>query len=84
MPTSEKFCLRWNDFQDNVNTAFASLRNDNNFTDVTLAFEDGHQVEAHKVILATSSPLFENVLKRNKHSDKFGLNGRYMFAYINA
>ena len=40
MPTSEKFCLRWNDFQDNVNTAFASLRNYNNFTDVTLAFEE--------------------------------------------
>ena len=35
--------------------------------DVTLACEDGKQVEAHKVILASSSPFFHNFLKRNKH-----------------
>jgi len=28
------------------------LKEDNNFADVTLACEDGQQVEAHKVILA--------------------------------
>jgi len=64
---SEKLCLKWNDFQDNINTAFGSLRNDNDFTDVTLACEDGQQVEAHKVILAASSPFFQNLLKINKH-----------------
>ena len=68
MSTSEKLCLRWNDFQENVNSAFLSLRKDNDFTDVTLACEDGHQVDAHKVILAASSPFFENLLKRNKHA----------------
>ena len=68
MSTSEKFCLRWNDFQDNVSTAFVDLRKDNYFTDITLACEDGHQVEAHKVILAASSPFFQNLLKRNKHA----------------
>ena len=68
MPTSEKFCLRWNDFQENVNTAFRDLRKDSDFTDVTLACEDGHQIEAHKVILASSSPVFQNLLKRNKHA----------------
>ena len=68
MPTSEKFCLRWNDFQENVNTAFASLRKDTNFTDVTLACEDGYQVDAHKVILIASSPFFHNLLKKNKHA----------------
>ena len=64
---SEKLCLKWNDFQDNTNTAFGSLRNDNDFADVTLACEDGQQVEAHKVILAASSPFFQTMLKRNKH-----------------
>ena len=68
MPTSEKFCLRWNDFQENVNTAFRDLRKDSYFTDVTLACEDGQQGEAHKLILASSSPFFQNVLKRNKHA----------------
>ena len=68
MPTSEKFCLRWNDFQENVNTAFAALRKDSDFTDVTLACQDGYQIEAHKVIMAASSPFFQNLLKKNKHT----------------
>ena len=65
---SEKLCLKWNDFKDNVLTAFGSLREDQDFADVTLVCEDGKQVEAHKMILAASSPFFENILKRNKHS----------------
>ena len=52
---SEKLCLQWNDFQENIESAFVNLREDNDFTDVTLACEDGQQVEAHKVILAASS-----------------------------
>ena len=52
---SEKLCLQWNDFKENVITAFGSLRDDKDFSDVTLACEDGQQVEAHKVILAASS-----------------------------
>ena len=35
---------------------------------MTLACEDGQQVEAHKVILAASSPFFEQILQQNKHS----------------
>ena len=64
---SEKLCLQWNEFKENVIFAFGSLREDNNFADVTLACEDGQQVEAHKVILATSSPFFKMLIGRNKH-----------------
>ena len=65
---SEKLCLQWNDFQDNVKSAFGNLRDSSDFVDVTLACEDGHQIEAHKVILAASSPFFQAILMRNKHS----------------
>ena len=65
---SEKLCLQWNDFKENVITAFGSSREDNNFADVTLACEDGQQVEAHKVILVASSPFFKELLRKNKHS----------------
>ena len=65
---SEKLCLQWNDFQENVKSSFAKLRGIADFIDVTLVREDGHQIEAHKVILAASSPFFETVLKKNKHS----------------
>ena len=64
---SEKLCLQWNDFQENVKVAFRNLRGDETFTDVSLACEDGQQVEVHKVILAASSPFFKKLLERNKH-----------------
>ena len=65
---SEQLCLQWNDFKENVNTAFEKLRNDKEFTDVTLVCEDGQQLEAHKVIMASSSPFFEKILQKSKHS----------------
>ena len=64
---SEKLCLQWNDFQENVKIAFENLREEKDFADVTLACEDGQQLEAHKVILAASSPFFQKLLGRNKH-----------------
>ena len=64
----EKLCLQWNDFNENITSIFESLREDNNFADVTLACEDGKQIEAHKVILVASSPLFKKILIGNKHT----------------
>ena len=65
---SEKLCLQWNDFQDNVKSAFGNLRESSDFADVSLACENGQQIEAHKVILAAPSPFFQSILKRNSHS----------------
>ena len=64
---SEKLCLQWNDFQDNIKSAFQSLREDTDFSDVTLVNEDGQEVEAHKAILAASSPFFKGLLRKSKH-----------------
>ena len=68
MGSSEKLCLQWNDFRENVTSAFRDLRGDRELADVTLACEDGSQIEAHKVVLASSSPFFMELLKRNKHA----------------
>ena len=67
MGTSEKFCLRWNDFEANISSAFCDLKEEKDFADVTLVCAEG-QVDAHKVILAASSPFFKRVLKENPHS----------------
>ena len=64
---SEKFCLRWNDFESNISVAFRELRNDSDFFDVTLACDD-EQIQAHKVILSACSPFFRTVLRRNPHA----------------
>jgi len=66
--SSEKFCLRWNDFETNISTAFRELRDDKDFFDVTLACDDD-QIQAHKVILSACSPFFRNILRRNPHQN---------------
>ena len=68
MNNSDKLCLQWNDFRANISASFGHLRTDGDLTDVTLACEDGSQVEAHKVVLAASSPFFMDLLKKNKHN----------------
>ena len=67
MGSSGKFCLRWNDFERNIRSAFYDFKEEKEFADVTLACADG-QVESHKLILAASSPFFKRVLKKNPHS----------------
>ena len=67
MSSAEKLCLQWNDFQENILSSFKDLRLEKEFTDVTLACEDGQQIEAHRIVLTSSSPLFKNLLKANKH-----------------
>ena len=62
---SEKLCLQWNDFKEIVNSAFGKLRDDKGFTDVTLVCEDGQQMEAHKGIVASSSPFFEKMRQKS-------------------
>jgi len=66
MAQSEKFCLRWNDFESNISAAFRELRDDKDFFDVTLACDD-EQIQAHKVILSACSPFFRDILRRNHH-----------------
>ena len=67
MRNIEKLCIKWNDFQANLNSAFGGFRNDLEFADVTLVSDDGKQFETHKIILASSSPFFMEVLRKNKH-----------------
>jgi len=65
---SEKFCLRWNDFESNISSAFRELREDKDFFDITLACEN-ETIQAHKVILSACSPFFRGVLRRYPHQN---------------
>ena len=73
--SSEKFALRWNDFESNICQAFKSLRDERELCDVTLACEDDHEVEAHRVILASCSPFFAKIFKRYKDKPLLYLKG---------
>jgi len=64
--SDEKFCLRWNDFETNISSAFKDIREDKDFFDVTIAC-DNNQIQAHKVILSACSPFFRYILKQHPH-----------------
>ena len=63
---SDKICVKWDNPNYCEQGAFQIFRKYNEFSDVTLAFEDGPQLEAHKVILAACTPFFREILKRSK------------------
>ena len=52
----------------NLCSAFRELRDDEDFVDVTLAWDD-ERIQAHKVILSACGPFFRNVLRRNLHQN---------------
>ena len=54
--------IQWNGFAENVHSAFGKLRQETEFTDVTLVCEDGEKIDSHKIILSAASPLFEKVM----------------------
>ena len=68
--------LTWDQFEQNVKQSFNILLQNQEFCDVTLACEDGHQIEAHKVVLTAGSSFFRNILLQAKHPHPFiYLNG---------
>ena len=77
---SEKFSLKWNDFQKNVSQSFGLLRQEEDLFDVTLVSEDEIQIPAHKLVLSASSSFFKSILRKNAHSHPLlylgGVNSR--------
>ena len=66
-PATEKFALRWNDFESNICQAFKRLKDDRDLCDVTCVCEDDQEVEAHKVVLASCSQFFDKIFKKYKN-----------------
>nr|XP_029728659.1 broad-complex core protein isoform X3 [Aedes albopictus] len=62
MVDTQHFCLRWNNYQSSITSAFENLRDDEDFVDVTLAC-DGRSLKAHRVVLSACSPYFRELLK---------------------
>lgn len=65
---SEKFSLKWNDYQSNWNRSLSELRNDSDLADVTLISDDKVKFSAHKVVLSSCSNMFKFILKGHNQS----------------
>ena len=59
-------CLQWNEFETNLGTSLRHLRDQKCFFDVTIACEEG-QIRAHKIVLSSSSLLFQKILCNNPY-----------------
>ena len=65
---TEKFNLKWNDFESNASQSYKRFRNETYLHDVTLVSDDFKQVPAHKLVLSASSEYFKSVLQQTKQS----------------
>ena len=66
---SEKFCLKWNDFQPTVSKSLADFRKEEDLFDITLVSDDEIQLPAHKLVLSACSSFFKGILRKNLHSN---------------
>jgi hypothetical protein len=60
----QQYCLRWNNYQNNLTNVFDQLLQSEAFVDVTLSCE-GHSLKAHKVVLSACSPYFQSLFFDN-------------------
>ena len=66
---SEKFSLKWNDYQPNWNKSLSELRNQSDLSDVTLISDDKVKFSAHKIILSACSNMFKFIFKDSTHAN---------------
>ena len=67
MNNMDKWCLKWNEFDTSIREYLRIIREDQRLFDVTLVTDDGHHMQAHKIILSAGSQFFSDIfLKCNK------------------
>ena len=82
----DMFCLKWHDFNRTVGVIVGDMKKQSDFSDVTLISEDGNKIFAHKIILSSFSPLFQDILNNNSHPHPFiymrGIKTKYLRTII--
>ena len=64
----EKYSLTWHTYSDHLKSMMKELMMNEDFSDVTLVTEDRKQINANINILSACSPVFKNILKKDKNS----------------
>lgn len=59
---NEEFCLKWKTFSTTILSEFKTLKDDDDFVDVTIACT-GKLLGAHKLVLSACSPYFKHIFK---------------------
>ena len=64
----EKYSLTWHTYSDHLKGMMKELMMNEDFSDVTLVTEDKKQIKANIAILSACSPVFKEMLKKDKNS----------------
>ena len=89
MEPGQKFCLKWNQFDQNLKSSLSRMRDSAQLTDVTVLCEDGTRFAAHRLILAACSSFFKQIFITNDNSPAWiylkgveSLMLRFMLEYV--
>ena len=63
----EKYSLTWHTYSDHLKSMMKELMTNEDFSDVTLVTEDKKQMKANINILSACSPVFKDILKKDRH-----------------
>ena len=65
----DKVCVKEDDCDTSIREYFRKLREDQRLFDVTLATDDGKQIQAHRAILCAGSNFFSDILLRSNYTN---------------
>ena len=63
----DKYSLKWHTYSDHLKTMMKELMMNEDFSDVTLISEDKKHIKANISILSACSPVFRDILKKEKN-----------------
>ena len=66
----EKYSLMWHTYSDHLRSMMKEMMMNEDFSDVTLVTEDKKQIKANINILRACSPVFKDILKKEKNSNQ--------------
>ena len=66
--SQEKYSLRWHNYSDHLKSMMKELMMNEHFSDVTLVTDDKKQIKANINVLSACSPVFKDILKKEKNS----------------
>ena len=66
----EKYNLKWHAYSDHLKSMMKELMINEDYSDVTLVTEDKKQIRANISILSGCSPVFKDILKKEKNSNQ--------------
>ena len=66
----EKYSLTWHTYSDHLKSMMKELMMNEDFSDVTLVTEDRKHINANINVLSACSPVFKDILKKEKNSSQ--------------